>query len=81
MGEPVDGLGKLVSVLHVFNVCNRVVHGENSADYMQGTRLSFKSKEDAIHFAEKQGRFLIHCMCLWFNFFCQAGTTTCNRQQ
>lgn len=25
------------------------------ADYMQGTRLSFRSKEDAIHFAEKQG--------------------------
>lgn len=25
------------------------------ADYMQGTRLSFKSKDDAIHFAEKQG--------------------------
>ena len=28
-----------------------------SADYMQGTKLSFKSKEDAIHFAEKQGAF------------------------
>ncbi|KAF9452979.1 hypothetical protein P691DRAFT_720832 [Macrolepiota fuliginosa MF-IS2] len=27
----------------------------SSADYMQGTRLSFRSKEDAIHFAEKQG--------------------------
>ncbi|KAG9315831.1 Ndufs4, NADH dehydrogenase Fe-S protein 4 [Chiua virens] len=27
----------------------------SSADYMQGTRISFKSKEDAIHFAEKQG--------------------------
>lgn len=27
----------------------------NRADYMQGTRLSFKSKDDAIHFAEKQG--------------------------
>lgn len=26
-----------------------------SADYMQGTRVSFRSKEDAIHFAEKQG--------------------------
>jgi hypothetical protein len=24
---------------------------------MQGTRMSFKSKEDAIHFAEKQGQF------------------------
>ncbi|PAV17144.1 NADH dehydrogenase Fe-S 4 [Pyrrhoderma noxium] len=27
----------------------------SSADYMQGTRLSFRSKEDAIYFAEKQG--------------------------
>lgn len=29
----------------------------HSADYMQGTRLSFRSKEDAIHFVEKQGQF------------------------
>jgi hypothetical protein len=29
------------------------------ADYMQGTRLSFRTKEDAIHFAEKQG--IIFC--------------------
>lgn len=28
---------------------------EQSADYMQGTRMNFKTKEDAIHFAEKQG--------------------------
>lgn len=27
----------------------------SSADYMQGTRLSFRSKEDAAHFAAKQG--------------------------
>jgi len=26
---------------------------------MQGTRVSFKSKEDAIHFAEKQGTYLL----------------------
>ncbi|KAK4684177.1 NADH dehydrogenase (ubiquinone) Fe-S protein 4, partial [Tremellales sp. Uapishka_1] len=26
-----------------------------TADYMQGTSLAFKTKEDAIHFAEKQG--------------------------
>ncbi|KAG1808993.1 Ndufs4, NADH dehydrogenase Fe-S protein 4 [Suillus variegatus] len=25
------------------------------ADYMQGTKVSFRSKEDAMHFAEKQG--------------------------
>lgn len=27
-----------------------------SADYMQGTKLTFRSKEDAIHFSEKQGK-------------------------
>jgi len=27
----------------------------SSADYMQGTRMSFRSREDAVHFAEKQG--------------------------
>lgn len=27
----------------------------SSADYMQGTRISFATKEAAIHFAEKQG--------------------------
>ncbi|PPR04091.1 hypothetical protein CVT24_010664 [Panaeolus cyanescens] len=27
----------------------------SSADYVQGTRITFRSKEDAIHFAEKQG--------------------------
>ncbi|OLL23061.1 NADH-ubiquinone oxidoreductase subunit, mitochondrial [Neolecta irregularis DAH-3] len=26
-----------------------------SSDYMQGTRLKFNTKDDAIHFAEKQG--------------------------
>jgi hypothetical protein len=25
---------------------------------MQGTRISFRSKEDAVHFAEKQGKEL-----------------------
>lgn len=28
---------------------------DDSADYMQGTRLTFRSQEDAVHFAEKQG--------------------------
>jgi len=28
---------------------------QSTADFMQGTRLNFKTKEDAIHFAEKQG--------------------------
>ncbi|OAX42853.1 hypothetical protein K503DRAFT_273473 [Rhizopogon vinicolor AM-OR11-026] len=34
---------------------NPVMGWASSADYMQGTRMSFKSKEDAVHFAEKQG--------------------------
>ncbi|TFK40829.1 Ndufs4, NADH dehydrogenase Fe-S protein 4 [Crucibulum laeve] len=34
---------------------NPLMGWASSADYMQGTRLSFRSKEDAIHFAEKQG--------------------------
>lgn len=28
---------------------------QSSGDAMQGTNMHFKSKEDAIHFAEKQG--------------------------
>ena len=28
---------------------------QSSADYMQGTHLNFNNKEDAIHFAQKQG--------------------------
>ncbi|KAI5831174.1 ETC complex I subunit conserved region-domain-containing protein [Schizophyllum commune] len=27
----------------------------SSADYVQGVRMSFRTKEDAVHFAEKQG--------------------------
>ncbi|KAM5533137.1 hypothetical protein V8D89_013185 [Ganoderma adspersum] len=34
---------------------NPLMGWASSADYMQGTRLSFHTKEDAIHFAEKQG--------------------------
>jgi hypothetical protein len=36
----------------------RGLMSNHRADYMQGTRLSFRSKEDAIHFAEKQGECL-----------------------
>lgn len=37
-----------------------------SADYMQGTHLKFKTKEDAIHFAEKQGVFVSPpCLITW----------------
>jgi len=28
---------------------------QSSADFMQGTNITFKTKEDAIRFAEKQG--------------------------
>ncbi|KAI0736261.1 NADH-ubiquinone oxidoreductase 21kDa subunit [Fomitopsis betulina] len=34
---------------------NPLMGWASSADYMQGTRLGFRTKEDAIHFAEKQG--------------------------
>ncbi|EJU03137.1 hypothetical protein DACRYDRAFT_21432 [Dacryopinax primogenitus] len=34
---------------------NRLMGWASSADYMQGTRLSFRTKEEAIHFVEKQG--------------------------
>jgi len=34
---------------------NPLMGWASSADYMQGTRLTFKSQEDAIHFAKKQG--------------------------
>ncbi|KAJ0118948.1 hypothetical protein J7T55_013204 [Diaporthe amygdali] len=34
---------------------NPLMGWQSSGDYMQGTHLSFKSKEDAVHFAEKQG--------------------------
>lgn len=34
---------------------NPLMGWASSADYMQGTRITFKSQEDAIHFAKKQG--------------------------
>jgi NADH dehydrogenase (ubiquinone) Fe-S protein 4 len=34
---------------------NPLMGWQSSGDYMQGTRVNFKSKEDAIAFAEKQG--------------------------
>ncbi|TKX21937.1 NADH-ubiquinone oxidoreductase 21 kDa subunit [Elsinoe australis] len=34
---------------------NPLMGWQSSADFMQGTRLSFASKEDAIRFAQKQG--------------------------
>jgi NADH dehydrogenase (ubiquinone) Fe-S protein 4 len=34
---------------------NPLMGWQSSADFMQGHRIEFKSKEDAIHFANKQG--------------------------
>ncbi|KAL1869928.1 ndufs4 NADH dehydrogenase Fe-S protein subunit [Diaporthe australafricana] len=34
---------------------NPLMGWQSSGDYMQGTHLNFKSKDDAVHFAEKQG--------------------------
>ncbi|TAQ88800.1 hypothetical protein B7494_g2898 [Chlorociboria aeruginascens] len=34
---------------------NPLIGWQSSADFMQGTHMNFKSKEDAIRFAEKQG--------------------------
>ena len=34
---------------------NPLMGWQSSGDVMQGTHVNFKSKEDAIHFAEKQG--------------------------
>ncbi|VDC00685.1 unnamed protein product [Peniophora sp. CBMAI 1063] len=34
---------------------NPLMGWASSADYMQGTRMNFRTKEDAVHFAEKQG--------------------------
>lgn len=34
---------------------NQLIGWQSSGDFMQGTHINFKSKEDAIHFAEKQG--------------------------
>lgn len=34
---------------------NPLMGWQSSADFMQGTKLNFKTKEDAIDFAHKQG--------------------------
>ena len=34
---------------------NPLMGWQSSADFMQGTHMNFKTKEDAISFAEKQG--------------------------
>jgi len=51
-------MGKLVSWFKLVQVSKACyLNTWVRADYMQGSRLSFRSKEDAIHFAEKQGKY------------------------
>lgn len=50
---------------------------------MQGTKLTFRSKEDAIHFSEKQGEVFVivevsNVDSVWF--CCQVGITMCMLQ-
>lgn len=50
---------------------------------MQGTKLTFRSKEDAIHFSEKQGESFVivevsNVDSVWF--CCQVGITMCMLQ-
>jgi hypothetical protein len=69
MGESLDGLGKLVG--NPPQAIPDFTDGQTRADYMQGTRINFKTKEDAVHFAEKQGilnSFLVHSTSL-FNVY------------
>ena len=40
---------------HIMTFLRSWTHSFFSADYMQGTRISFSTKESAINFAEKQG--------------------------
>lgn len=56
MGESPHGMGQLVCLTHMLTLCIALTW--YSADYMQGTRMSFRSKEDAIAFAEQQGEHL-----------------------
>jgi len=57
MGKSSYGLCQFVSAMFIFIPCGHALNPilDDRADYMQGTRLTFRSKEDAIHFAEKQG--------------------------
>ena len=54
MGESTNGMGQLVGTFRTSGLGHSFMR-HFSADYMQGTRLLFKTKEDAINFANKQG--------------------------
>ena len=56
-------MGKFVSAQRRQDLQRSALMCNRSADYMQGTRLSFRTKEDAIHFAEKQGVSCLVRLC------------------
>lgn len=55
MGEPAHGMGQLVRLTYHNSPVVATDQLPRSADYNQGLRMGFRTKEDAIHFAEKQG--------------------------
>ena len=59
MAEPAYGMGKLVCLcISRSRITLREIFV--SADYLQATRISFNSREDATRFAERQGE---DCAC------------------
>lgn len=75
MGKPPHGICQLVSMFKVAMLLCYLY--EHSADYVQGTRITFKSKEDAVHFAEKQGMLVMFPLHNGANLSLQAGTIMC----
>jgi ETC complex I subunit conserved region len=62
MGEPFECVQEALLLpseievkAHLVSLLYFAVGWASSGDYMQGTSLKFRSKEDAIHFCEKQG--------------------------
>lgn len=59
VGKPTSLVSKIFGVDNFYlghRWENQLMGWQSSADFMQGTHIFFKSKDDAIHFAEKQGR-------------------------
>ena len=56
MGEPAHGMGQLVCSTYPDPTDVATDQLPHSADYNQALRMGFRTKEDAIHFAEKQGQ-------------------------
>ena len=56
VAKSTDGMGQLVRLnLSLTHNTEVKYFTHTRADYMQGTRMPFSSKEDAIQFAEKHG--------------------------